>query len=408
MPCHVPRKCPFLSHQAACPGQQPGSTGRPEESSPCRQFSLHARAALRPSARMGRASAPHTEHPLPRGDRFSFGTIRAVRTGLIAAILSTNALAQPDPSGIDFVTIGAPGNPAYAGPDNNNLVTGRGSVPYEFRIGRTEVTTSQWMEFYNAFYGRVPFLTAPVIWGGVDRGPGQSPRFVLSHAPGAADFPVAGPSWRTAAMFCNWLHNDKRTDVEAAMNGAYDARTFGYNGQIFTDQAAHHPDARYWIPTLDEWIKGSYYDPNYGGLGIGGWWWRSVNGSNTPLIYGPPGQGQANADFNLPGDGQFRIPLGSYPETVSPWGLLDVAGATREHLESILNVDGILNRYQLGSHWTTSNGSGDFIYRLGSDFPSLPDTMTGFRIAASVPTPSVYLGVFVGLGFLSARRSIRR
>ncbi len=357
---------------------------------------------------MGRASAPHTEHPLPRGDRFSFGTIRAVRTGLIAAILSTNALAQPDPSGIDFVTIGAPGNPAYAGPDNNNLVTGRGSVPYEFRIGRTEVTTSQWMEFYNAFYGRVPFLTAPVIWGGVDRGPGQSPRFVLSHAPGAADFPVAGPSWRTAAMFCNWLHNDKRTDVEAAMNGAYDARTFGYNGQIFTDQAAHHPDARYWIPTLDEWIKGSYYDPNYGGLGIGGWWWRSVNGSNTPLIYGPPGQGQANADFNLPGDGQFRIPLGSYPETVSPWGLLDVAGATREHLESILNVDGILNRYQLGSHWTTSNGSGDFIYRLGSDFPSLPDTMTGFRIAASVPTPSVYLGVFVGLGFLSARRSIRR
>ncbi|MBL9002355.1 MAG: hypothetical protein JNK25_14585, partial [Phycisphaerae bacterium] len=74
-----------------------------------------------------------------------------MRTGLIAAILSTNALAQPDPSGIDFVTVGAPGNPAYSGPDVNQTVTGRGSVPYEYRLGRTEVTTAQWMEFYEAF-----------------------------------------------------------------------------------------------------------------------------------------------------------------------------------------------------------------------------------------------------------------
>ncbi|MBL9002240.1 MAG: hypothetical protein JNK25_13995, partial [Phycisphaerae bacterium] len=88
-----------------------------------------------------------------------------MRTGLIAAIISTNALAQPDPSGIDFVTIGAPGNPAYSGPDVNNTVTGRGSVPYEYRLGRTEVTTAQWMEFYNAFYGRVPHVFLPVRWG---------------------------------------------------------------------------------------------------------------------------------------------------------------------------------------------------------------------------------------------------
>ncbi|MBL9000834.1 MAG: hypothetical protein JNK25_06825, partial [Phycisphaerae bacterium] len=82
----------------------------------------------------------------------------ALAAGLVTATFSQPALAQPDPSGIEFVTVGAPGNPAYAGPDNNNLVTGRGSVPYEFRIGRTEVTTAQWVEFYNAFYGRVPSI----------------------------------------------------------------------------------------------------------------------------------------------------------------------------------------------------------------------------------------------------------
>ncbi|MBS0195478.1 MAG: hypothetical protein JSR77_01845 [Planctomycetes bacterium] len=59
------------------------------------------------------------------------------------ALSHTSALAQVDPSGIEFVTVGAPGNPAYAGPDNNNAVTGRGSVGYEYRIGKTEVTTAQ-------------------------------------------------------------------------------------------------------------------------------------------------------------------------------------------------------------------------------------------------------------------------
>ncbi|MBL9001115.1 MAG: SUMF1/EgtB/PvdO family nonheme iron enzyme [Phycisphaerae bacterium] len=329
--------------------------------------------------------------------------------GLVAAFFATPALAQPDPSGIDFVTIGAPGNPAYSGPDVNNLVTGRGGVEYEYRLGRTEVTTAQWMEFYNAFYGRAPFLTAPVRWGAVDRGAGASPRFTLSQTiPDAGLLPVSGPSWRTSAMFCNWLHNDKRTDLHAVMNGAYDVSTFGSNGQVFTDQAAHHPDARYWIPTLDEWIKGAYYDPNHGGLGIGGWWWRSVNGSNTPLIYGPPGQGQANADFDLPNGGHYRIPLGAYPDTVSPWGLLDVAGATREHLETLFVVDGIRYRFFHGSHWTSGDGGGDVIYGMGADFPGLPDLFTGFRIATVVPAPSAYLGVFLGLGALSARRPCRR
>jgi len=49
------------------------------------------------------------------------------------------------------VTSGASGSPAYKGPDPTGRVTGRGSVGYEFKLSRTEVTTAQWVEFYNTF-----------------------------------------------------------------------------------------------------------------------------------------------------------------------------------------------------------------------------------------------------------------
>src|SRR5438552_3798286 len=102
-------------------------------------------------------------------------------------LLGPCAWAQPDPSGIDFVNIGAPGNPAYHRDDPQGLITGRGSVPYEYRIGRFEVTTSQWLEFYNTFKARADAvsdttLPPPLIWGAqVDPtypGPGTRYRLV--------------------------------------------------------------------------------------------------------------------------------------------------------------------------------------------------------------------------------------
>ena len=314
------------------------------------------------------------------------------------------AWAQPDPSGIDFVTVGAAGNPVYDGPDVNQSLRGRGSVAYEYRIGRTEVTTAQWVEFYNAFYDRAPHVNLPVRWGGVDLGPGQSPRFIVSSAPNAAMFPVSGPTWRTSAMFCNWLHNDKGTDLSAVMDGAYDVSTFGYIGSVFTDQAAHHPDARYWIPTVDEWIKAGFYDPDYGGAGVGGWWWNTPAGTNVPLIHAPPGTGQSNSAFDLPGDAQFRIPLGSYPDVLSPWGLLDMAGATSEFSETVRTVDGIHTRRVMNSHWGSSDVGVDSVYGMGTEFPSLPSLFYGLRVAASVPAPGSWLPIGVACVALSCRR----
>jgi formylglycine-generating enzyme required for sulfatase activity len=65
--------------------------------------------------------------------------------------------------------------------------------------------------------------------------------------------PIVCVSWTSAARFCNWLHNGQGDgDTEAgayALNGALDRRV------------PREKDARFFLPTEDEWYKAAYYDP---------------------------------------------------------------------------------------------------------------------------------------------------
>ena len=356
--------------------------------------------------------------------RRSLGVFVFVCLALFSGVAAIPALAQAGPDGYDFVTVGAPNNPAYFGEDPFNLVTGRGSVGYEYKIGRTEVTTAQWVEFYNAAYARpdpLPFSTArwfgrPVLWGGAGdptyTGPGRRYR-VATSIPNAAMLPVSGIPWRTAAILCNLLENGKGTAQSDFMNGAYDVTTFTpeHANPTFNDQVAHNPSARYWIPTLDEWMKAVHYDPNGNGPGQGRWW-QQPNGSDTPLIYGPPtsfggnGTGQANAGFRLTNHAEYDIPLGSYPEVQSPWGLLDAAGATDEWMEDIFTRNGVMYRMFDGTGWGSVDDS-DFVWGYGADYVDVRDTDRGFRIASSIPGPASAT-VFLFLGGMCVRRIRRR
>lgn len=316
------------------------------------------------------------------------------------AAIAVPALADVDPrDGIDWVTIGATNNPAYAGPDPNNTVTGRGGVSYEYRIGKYEATSAQWGEFLNAAFNRpdpLPWVERPLQVGG-----GMQP--------------VGGATWRTCAMFCNWLHNNKATNREAFLNGAYDTSTFGVialpnGGFHFSDQFTHHADARYWIPTLDEWLKAAYYDPNRFGPGQGGWWQYNITSDSAPVYGAPEGYpngsaaNQANSGFSiLPGRGEFFIPLGAYEDVMSPWGLFDTAGGTREWLEEVTTGPFTQARLAGGSGWAAGVG-GD---RIGSGFgggaPSEAPYTTGLRFASAIPTSGT-LAILGAYGILSARR----
>jgi hypothetical protein len=340
-----------------------------------------------------------------------FNTMQAFLTlGTILVLAPQVAQAQTAPDGYDWVTVGAPGNAPWSGfSDPISPTVGRGSVNYEYRMGRTEVTTAQWVEFFNAARGRADSLSfegkrwfvAPVFWGATRdtsyTGPGIKYK-VRTDIPDAGMIPVSGISWRTAAVLCNWLHNDKSTSSTAFLNGAYDVSTFTpeFGGvPRFDDQRTHSPGAKYWIPTLDESMKAGYYDPEKNG-GAGGWW-TYPNRSDTPLVYGPPpsfggnGTGQANAGFELPGRAELRIPLGAYPSVTSPWGLLDVAGGTTEWLEEFrVSDDNQYFRLVDGSFRGSSLGNDlDAITSWGSDWPWAGATNMGVRLASVVPTPGM-------------------
>jgi formylglycine-generating enzyme required for sulfatase activity len=295
-------------------------------------------------------------------------------------------------------------------------------------MGRTEVTTAQWVEFFNAALARpdrLPFAdlrwwTTPVDWGATpDRsyeGPGT--RFTLrSTIANAGLVPAGSISWRMAAVYCNWLHNDKRTDAAAFATGAYDISTFTPEdgGFVFTDQRTRSPGARYWIPSMDEYMKAAFYDPD-GGPGGTSRWWSQPNGTDTPLVYAPPpsfggdGTGQANAGFRYLDNRHEYIPLMSYPGVESPWGLMDLAGGTSEWLEDVyiagdLRETRILDGSRRGSNMPNPGQPGlDPLLYYGSDTPWLNVSGRGFRLASAVPAPGSIIAFAAALGSISFRR----
>jgi formylglycine-generating enzyme required for sulfatase activity len=310
-------------------------------------------------------------------------------------------------TGIDMAHIGGAGNAPWAGDGTaGDMAIGRGGVNYEYNIGKFEVTTAQWVEFFNAAFDRpvndrLPNLIPPDHWGAVGATPNTPGGQRWAVPPGREMVPVGSISWRMAAMYCNWLENNKSTARAAFLNGAYDVSTFGFQTGtlIFTDQLAHTPGARYWIPTWDEWLKASHFDPNKNGPGQAGWWRYSTT-SDTAPVYGPPGMSinghltQANSGWDpttFPPLSPFAVPLGAYPVT-SPWGLYDTAGGTREWLET--PYDGRSARLTDGSAWDDSLGgasAGDRLYFHGSDYPNISTFDYGLRIASSVPSPSTGL-----------------
>src|SRR5258705_7618598 len=99
------------------------------------------------------------------------------------------------------------------------------------------------------------------------------------------------------------------------------------------------------------------------------------------------------------------LPVGSYPNVQSPWGLLDGSGSVSEWTESSRLADG----HRI---WRGSQQGGLLLDdRIDGALPEWDPTITndgrGFRIASSIPAPgSVTIGV-VALAGVHARRRRR-
>lgn len=306
--------------------------------------------------------------------------------GVVLAMVSGPGRAAPPPDyDFDWAEIGSLNNKGYDRDDPFDQIVGRGSVPYGYRISKMETTTAQWVEYVNTFSTQsndLSFFSVPMHWGGeadpTYSGPGVRwrPRAGWANAENVA---LGGVSWREAARYCNWLHNGKQATLESLETGAYDTSTWGYGpGRTFTDEERHLPGAKFWIPTVDEYLKAAFYDP------VLDHWWLHPNATDDPT---PNDQTSAD-DRNAGPERWMLFPLGMYPDTQSPWGLLDLSGGGSEWNEDWLYgepIDRVARGSVLGQGPDGTLYS-DPAYALSSGPPDVHWYYT-IRLASAIPAP---------------------
>lgn len=329
-----------------------------------------------------------------------------MRTRALALLVlrTPSAAAQPDSYDFDFITITHTDNPGFSLDPPGQYHHGRGSVPYEYRMATTEISTAQWMEFANSLAQRGPVWALqidPQRWGA--RLNASTFTYELrTDLDRAGEVHVGGVSFSQAAVYCNWLQNGKRNDDASLMSGAYDVLSLqAGNPELISTQRL--PGAQYWIPTLDEWMKAVYWDPNK--PTDDGWWWFPHMSDDVPLP-GPPGVGQTSTGYLDTRDDWYEFRIGDYPDSVTPWGLIDASGGVQEWTEStfthpsnLIRVGGVLGDLGYGDgHLDRAN-----TFQVGganTDF-----LQTGFRIASSaVPAPSTVFTIAIPGVLLTRRR----
>ncbi len=249
---------------------------------------------------------------------------------------------QMDDDGTEWCVISDVSNVPFPGSRYGGELEGAGVVDYEYRLARVEVSIAEFIEFLTVFAPyydgdhRFTEYTGLLIFG---RWNGESWEF--SAGEGMDDVPAI-MSLRQAARYCNWLHNDKGSEEWAFLTGVYDATTFteftagSRKKRQYQDDYSRAPDARFWIPNVDEWMKGVYYDPNRFGSGQGGWWYQP-GGTDDILRWGIPYSiggarlaPETNSCIANQGFSGYLWTSGQFPPTQTPWGLLDASGGVQE------------------------------------------------------------------------------
>ena len=301
----------------------------------------------------------------------------------------------------DWAIVGDPGN----APDTLEMTkcpggctgdgtTGYGAVDYTYRISKTHVTNTQYVEFLNSVdpNGDVaeaalnpPFPQPPQVngiynpnmsfssttnigvtrTGGIDYTAGNIAGSKYSVKSGQENYPAMWISWNAAARFANWLHNGQ---------GSGDTESGVYNN---IPAAASDPipereeGASYFLPSEDEFYKAAYYDPTKNG-GAGGYWQYGTQSDTAPTVEGPAG-GTNSANYAMTdgnpgtdGDTFWQTGFSSFQEGVDY--LTDVGAYTNSSsYYGLQDADGLAYQWTEDSRPNTFNASQELpIYRGGS------------------------------------------
>jgi formylglycine-generating enzyme len=261
---------------------------------------------------------------------------------------------------IEFVTIGQPGNPADTTGDPNPA----GSVPYFYRIGKYEIPEDavRKANAQSALDGQSLGITLD------SRGPNK---------------PATSLSWFEAARFVNWLN----TSTGSAP--AYKFDTSG-NFQLWTPSDVgydssnlfRNSQARYFLPSADEWYKAAFFDP------VLGQYWDFPTGSNDVPLSVAFGTAPGTAVWNqLEGPADVTLAGGA-----SPYGTVGQAANVAEWEETesdLVNDTPSAPRGVRGLDWGISSSplGMSSSYRTVIFPPTGNPVNGGFRVASVVPEP---------------------
>ena len=292
---------------------------------------------------------------------------------------------------IEWVTVGNPGNPAD--PLNSDAFPGIGSVSYEYRIGKYEVTNAQYAAFLNAVAASDP----NGLWagsmgadprGGVTR-TGSDGSYTYSVRANMGNKPVNFVSWYDAARMCNWMTNGQGSG--STESGVY----------IFTGPQSINCITRdlsnpnqVFIPTENEWYKAAYHQPASQGGDTDDYWQYATQSNSVPTV----ATATAIGDIANPGANVVNYNIGAVWNVQSGnvttigsagnesyYGAFDMSGNAREWIE-ILPIP--TQAYNRGGSW--SDGEQSLLSLLRRlEFPNSTVPFQGFRLASPVPAPCV-------------------
>ena len=263
------------------------------------------------------------------------------------------------------VTVGNPGNAGELsgygaggfGPDRIC-----GAVDYVYKIGKSEVTAGQYTVFLNAVaatdtYGLynekmdVDSGLPEAQYGCNIKRTGSSGSYGYSVAFDWADRPVNCVSWGDAARFANWLHNGQprgTQDHTTTEDGAYYLN--GATSEEALAAVVREPDARWAIPSEDEWYKAAYHKndgvtSNYFDYATS----SDIVPSNELIDPDPGNHATYYADSYTIGSPHYRTEVGAHENSVSPYGTYDQCGNVREWNEAV--IAGQFRGLRGGSLW---------------------------------------------------------
>jgi len=295
---------------------------------------------------------------------------------------------------IEMVPVGNVGNldDPEDGDQNTGGVQNFGAVPYEFQIGKYEVTLAQYAAFLNAVAAADTNSLYNASMGtdlnsaGIERS-GADGSYTYTVI-GSGNRPVTYVSWFEAARFCNWLHNGRPTGAQDA--GTTERGAYTLDGETNSGIFPRNPGAKYWIPSEDEWYKAAYHQPS-GDNGDSDNYWLYPTSSNAPAPGNDIGATPNQAN-HITSDNNFSVTEsssydsnqnyltdgGAYEGSASFYGTFDQGGNVSEWNDAVISGS---FRGLRGGSWVSfefglrSSNRNDF--SLGVESSTI-----GFRVAS--------------------------